>query len=213
MKPIVINSFLLGGALAIALLPGGPGVSAPRTPVYEPDGRLVPPPDYREWVFLSSGIDMSYSKSPATTDAHSFDNVFAPPGAYRVFMRTGVWPDKTVLILEHRGAASKGSINRHGQFQTGEVMGLSAHVKDQIRFKGGWGFFDFEGGRSARQIPYEADCYACHQTHAAADTTFVQFYPTLLPVAEKLGTLSPSYVAEKAAGIEPSPPTTPHPKQ
>ena len=37
-----------------------------------------------------------------------------------------------------------------------------------------------------------------HQQHAAADTTFVQFYPTLLPVATKLGTLNPSYVAETA---------------
>ena len=45
-------------------------------------------------------------------------------------------------------------------------------------------------------IPRSAECYSCHAAHAAVDTTFVQFYPTLLPVATKLGTLNPAYVAE-----------------
>ena len=37
--------------------------------------------------------------------------------------------------------------------------------------------------------------------HAAVDTTFVQFYPTLLPVAERMKTLSAGYLAdEKTAG-------------
>jgi hypothetical protein len=31
------------------------------------------------------------------------------------------------------------------------------------------------------------------------DTTFVQFYPTLLPIAQKKGTLSDAYVKEVAA--------------
>ena len=147
-------------------------------------GRLIPPDDYRTWVFLSSGVDMSYSQRPAMADAHMFDNVFAPRAAYAAFQRTGVWPDKTVLMLENRGAGSKGSINRQGLFQTGEVMGLEAHVKDTARFKGGWAFFSIDGDAPAKQIPYAADCYACHQAHGAADTTFVQFYPTLLPVAD-----------------------------
>jgi hypothetical protein len=157
---------------------------------------LTPPANYRDWVFLSSGVDMSYSEHPAMVDTHTFDNVFAPPAAYAAFKRTGVWPDKTVLMLENRGAKSKGSINRLGQFQTGEIMGLEAHVKDTARFKGGWGFFAIHGETPARQIPYTATCYACHEAHGAADTTFVQFYPTLLPVATRLGTLNPAYVAE-----------------
>jgi hypothetical protein len=140
-------------------------------------------------------MDMSYTDNPAMAGMHMFDNVFAPRAAYESFKRTGVWPDRTVLILETRGAASRGSINRQGQFQTAELMGVEAHVKDTARFKGGWGFFAL-GAAPAVQIPYAAACYACHQAHAAADTTFVQFYPTLLPVATRLGTLNPSYVAE-----------------
>jgi hypothetical protein len=37
------------------------------------------------------------------------------------------------------------------------------------------------------------DCYSCHEQHGAVDTTFVQFYPTLLPIATQKGTLSAAY--------------------
>jgi len=168
----------------------------PGTPLYDANGRLHFPGDYREWVFLSSGLNMSYNPDPAMAGMDMFGNVFAPRAAYAAFKQTGVWPDKTMLILENRGGATKGSINKRGQFQTTQLMGVEAHVKDTARFKGGWGFFGFDGEKAASQIPYSAACYSCHQAHAAADTTFVQFYPTLLPVATKLGTLNPAYAAE-----------------
>lgn len=58
------------------------------------DGRLPFPTSYREWIYLSSGVDMSYRKEPVT--GHSvFDNVFAEPSAYRAFVQTGAWPDGT----------------------------------------------------------------------------------------------------------------------
>jgi hypothetical protein len=36
-----------------------------------------------------------------------------------------------------------------------------------------------------------------HEAHAAVDTTFVQFHPTLLPVAKAKGTLSPAYLGDE----------------
>lgn len=204
MKPVLTISLAAGAVAALAVFASVGGFAAPTkvesgTPRYDTNGRLVAPADYREWVFLSSGIDMSYSQGPPAVDAHTFDNVFAPRAAYTVFEKTGVWPDKTVLVLENRAGISKGSINKRGAFQTGDVVGLEAHVKDLARFKGGWGFFGFDGEKPAPQIPYAAACYSCHQAHAAADTTFVQFYPTLLPIAAKRGTLSAAYVAEAAS--------------
>ncbi|MGH8261094.1 MAG: cytochrome P460 family protein [Steroidobacteraceae bacterium] len=164
-------------------------------PVFLPDGRLRFPEHYREWVFLSSGIDMSYRKDAGASMHSMFDNVFVDPTAYREFLRTGTWPDGTVLVLELRAAAEKGSINRHGKFQTGDVMGLEVHVKDARHFNaargfvGGWAFFGFRGRTPGTLIPTSADCYSCHRQHGAVDTTFVQFYPTLLEVAERKGTL------------------------
>ena len=165
-------------------------------PSYTTDGKLKYPVNYREWVFLSSGIDMSYGDRRGDAMGHSmFDNVFAEPSAYREFMRTGTWPDGTQLALEVRGASEKGSINQHGKFQTDEIMGMEVHVKDVKRFRGqgGWAFFNFRDTAPAGMIPTTEDCYSCHQQHAAVDTTFVQFYPTLLKIATLKGTLSPGY--------------------
>lgn len=161
-------------------------------PDYTQDGKLKPPRDYREWIFLSSSLDMSYRKLGDMS--HSmFDNIFVDPVSYREFVKTGTWPEKTRLVMEVRSATEKGSINQHGKFQSGDPMGLEVHIKDSARFPGGWAFFAFGGTEPAVQIPTSADCYSCHQQHGAVNTTFVQFYPTLLKIATEKKTLSPNY--------------------
>jgi hypothetical protein len=162
-----------------------------RSPEYTSDARLTFPAGYREWVYLTSGLDMSYNPGALAAGHSMFDNVFVNPEAYRRFVETGTWPDKTVLVLELRGAQTQGSINQRGSFQNGDVMGVEVHVKDESRFPGKWAFFGFDANRSAAaMIPSSADCYSCHADHGAVDTTFVQFYPTLLPIARTKGTLA-----------------------
>ena len=140
---------------------------------------------------------MSYNTT-ARKGQHAFDNVFVDPRAYTIFVNAGTWPDKTVLLIENRAAKSKGSINRSGNYQGG-LIGLEVHVKDQARFAGEWAFFDFESGAPAEIIPRSAACYSCHSAHGAVDTTFVQFYPTLLPIAQRKGTLAEPYRKDNAA--------------
>ncbi len=171
-------------------------------PAYAANGDLLPVRDYREWIYLTSGIDMSYNAKPA--DMTMFDNVFVNPEAYRSFLSTGTWPDKTMLVLEVREAKSKGSINQHGHFQGTQVMGVEVHVKDTARFQGGWAFFSFDApDKNGTLIPQGAPCYSCHAAHAAVDTTFVQFYPTLLPIAEAKKTLSEGYLKDQAPAQAP----------
>jgi len=169
-------------------------------PGYAKNGDLLPLPNYREWIYLSTGIDMSYNPKTAGMEGHSmFDNVFVEPGAYRSFLATGTWPDKTVMVLEVREARNKGSINQTGHYQGSEIMGMEVHVKDEARFPGKWAFFDFDKPTSnGTLIPSGAPCYSCHAAHAAVDTTFVQFYPTLLPIAQKKSTLSEAYRSAEA---------------
>jgi Cytochrome P460 len=175
-----------------------PSPAPPSGPQYTDDGQLKVPENYREWVYLSTGFDMSYN--PAMRMGHDmFDNVFVDPDSYKSFLETGTWPDKTMLVLEVRGAESKGSINKAGSYQGTEVMGLEVHVRDSARFSGKWAFFGFDNVKTAKMVPVEANCYKCHSEHAAVDTTFVQFYPTLLPLAKSKGTLSSSYVKENAS--------------
>jgi hypothetical protein len=168
-------------------------------PEYTSDAQLKLPERYREWVYLTTGFDMSYNPAIQKMDHHMFDNVFVNPEAYKAFVETGTWPDKTMLVLEVRGAKDKGSINQKGNYQDTEIMGLEVHVKDEARFPGKWAFFGFDDDKTAKMIPAEADCYTCHAAHAAVDTTFVQFYPTLLPIAKSKGTLTAVYQKEAAA--------------
>jgi hypothetical protein len=164
-------------------------------PNYTADGQLKMPEKYREWVFLTSGLDMSYSPSAAMAGHSSFGNVFVNPAAYRVFQETGTWPDKTTLVLEFRGAEGPSSINKHGSSQSSQIIAMELHVKDS-RLEGGWGFYEFQGPGSAKLIKRPASCYQCHDGHGAVDTTFAQFYPTMLDVAKAKGTLSRAYLKE-----------------
>jgi Cytochrome P460 len=197
--------FLIAVPLLAAALLGpqkpspGPSPHSANTPEYTANGELLPPSNYREWVYLTTGFDMSYS-AKQSMDHHMFDNVFVNPEAYQAFQKTGTWPDKTMLVLEVRGAKEKGSINQAGHFQDTEVMGLEVHVRDEKRFhgQGNWAFFGFGENKYSKMTPTDAECYSCHAQHAAVDTTFVQFYPTLLPVAQAHQTLSAGYVKDSA---------------
>ncbi len=175
------------------------GSNNSNAPEYTADGRLVFPADYREWIYLTTGMDMDYNPELQTMDHSMFDNVFVNPEAYKVFVATGTWPDKTMLVLEGRMAANKGSINEKGHYQTKDIMVRSIHIKDESRFPGKWAFVGFGDDNVGKTIPKEAVCYSCHQEHGAVDTTFVQFYPTLLGIAQKKGTLSAAYLKEEAA--------------
>ena len=182
MKRASIPALYLG-AIALLLARTGGGQ-------YTKDGMMILPKDYREWVFVTSGLGMTYGPA-GTADATGnprFDNVFVNPDAYKSFLRTGTWPDKTILILEVRGSDSKVSINNGGRIQT-NTLAIEAHVKDTARFPGGWAFFGFQGSELGKLFPITEPCYSCHEKNGAADTTFVQFYPTLLEIAKHKGTL------------------------
>jgi hypothetical protein len=188
----------LTGLLLCSMAQGDPEAPQNRGPAYTADGRLLLPENYRDWVFLTSSFDLSYMEG-MQMGHHMLDNVFVNPDSYKSFLATGTWPDKTVLVKENRRAPSEGSINKGGNYQSTEIESFEIHVKDEARFPGKWGFFAFGGREPAKLIPQAASCYSCHAAHAAVDTTFVQFYPTLLPIAQAKGTLSKSYSQEITA--------------
>src|SRR6267142_2619676 len=78
--------------------------TAPTPVQFTSDGKLVRPADYREWVYVSSGIGMTYASAPPATQAGNFDNVFVNRDSYRQFINTGTWPDRTIFVLEVRSA-------------------------------------------------------------------------------------------------------------
>jgi hypothetical protein len=162
-------------------------------------GQVQEPANYRDWVFLSSGLGMTYGPAaPAAGRPPLFDNVYVNPESYRAFMSTGRWPEGTMLVLEVRRSISNQSINNGGYTQ-GDIAAIEAAVKDSQRFAdtGGWKYFGFGttvvAGESAAPQPPSASCYGCHSQHTAVENTFVQFYPTLFAVAREKGTVKSTY--------------------
>ena len=193
MKKLVLLVGIVIIVVAVGLVVFGQAPSKSNGPVFTADNQLVKPVNYREWVWLSSGLGMTYNaEAQANADPH-FDNVFVTPEAYQAFLKTGKWPNKTMFVLEFRASRTSGSINKAGHFQ-GDLVGIEAEVKDESRFKERWGFFPFRGNdQTAKPAdPATTECLACHSKNGAVDNTFVQFYPTLLDVAKQKGTLKPA---------------------
>jgi hypothetical protein len=196
---------LTGLAYGIALVLTAHAQQTPGDgPRYTNGTSLIRPADYREWMFLSSGLGMTYDPAVGSPPAGSpsgpgFGNVFVNPSSYRRFMQTGTWPNGTIFILEGRSSSTEGSINKGGRFQT-QLAGIEAEVKDSA-FPDGWAFFNFGRGQSIQDVaePLSGDllvrgqCVECHTKNTAVERTFVQFYPTLLEVARQKGTLKPGF--------------------
>jgi len=188
----MLTGIALVAVAVLRLSQGRAALAESDAPQYTADGKLLLPQDYREWIYLSSGLGMEYS--PNGKPGSEFTNVFVKPSAYRAFLSTGRWPDKTMFVLEERASAAKSSINRSGHYQT-DLDGLAASVKDEKRFAEKWAYFSFaKDGLPASPHPRPA-CFECHNPHGAVDNTFVQFYPTLKPVAWKYGTYSEAKAA------------------
>ena len=210
-----MRQFLLLSFCALLIAQLAPNTQAQTSnstaPAYTSDGKLVFPANYREWIYLTTGMDMDYNPNLNMMGHSMFDNVFVNPESYKAFVATGTWPDKTMLVLEGRMAGSKGSINKSGKYQTTDIMARSIHIKDESRFPGKWAFFGYDDDlKPAQQIPTKASCYSCHEQHGAVDTTFVQFYPTLLEIAKAKKTFSAGYLKDEAASAAESSSKKPH---
>jgi hypothetical protein len=174
--------FLLCVALTVSITPASDSRVPADAPRYDADGRLLYPDGYREWVYLSSGLGMTYTGGGEPL----FTNVFVAPTAYREFLATGKWPEKTVFVVEERSAATRGSINKGGHYQA-DFKGLGVEVKDGARFPDTWAYFNFGSNTKSSKANPKAACWQCHEEHAAVEHSFVQFYPTLIPIAKRFG--------------------------
>ena len=170
--------------ICLTLLAAAPEEKMPK-PQYDEKGQLLRPTDYREWMFLSAGFGMNYSPEPGSHEM--FTNVFVQRWAYDEFVKSGKWPEQSMFVIDERDAASRSSINQKGHYQT-DLMGLAVEVKDSTRNPDKWAYYGFDSdSKSSGPMAHGNSCWSCHDAHAAVEHTFVQFYPTLKPVAKKFG--------------------------
>jgi hypothetical protein len=140
---------------------------------------LVRPEGYHSWPLVGASLGLSYTETPQGSGPGAFHRVYINPSSYEAFGRTGTFPDGTMFVLELYAAREKTAPAKAGYFE-GPRVGLEASVKDRRRFSSGWAYFGFENGAraTATALPEER-CHSCHVAHAARDSVFVQFYPTL----------------------------------
>jgi len=140
---------------------------------------LVRPEGYHTWPLVGASLGLSYAETPQGSGPGAFHRVYVNPSSYEAYGRTGTFPDGTMFILELYAAHEKSAPAKGGFFE-GRRVGLEASVKDTRRFKSGWAYFGFENGARATATAFpEGRCHSCHVDHAARDSVFVQFYPTL----------------------------------
>lgn len=190
MKRTVALVVLALAAVALFYVPAQRAGTSPNAPQYTTDGKLLRPANYREWVYLSSGLGMNYrpAQNGGTTPG-MFTNVFVNPESYREFQQSGRWPDKTTFVLEVYSPATHSDPNKAGYFQDA-MMALEAEVKDSATPEV-WRYYDFNLDGGPGDMMPQAGCFSCHEKNAAVEHSFAQFYPQLLEVAMAKGVVKP----------------------
>ena len=162
-------------------------------PTFTADGKLIRPDlSYREWVYVGTPLTPN-ELNPPEAPFPEFHNVYIHPDDFDHYRRTGEFRDGTVLVKELVTVGSTLAVSGRGYFM-GEFTGLEFTIKDAERFPdepGNWAYFSFGHeyplADTSAAFPATA-CNACHETSAADDFVFTQYYPILAAAKEGRGT-------------------------
>jgi hypothetical protein len=176
--------------------PSGERKSSLIVPVYDAKGNLKLPEDYKTWVFVGSNIGLDYRPDVAENTPRArkpneparvgdFHNVYITPNAYAEYVKTGKFPDKTILVMDVYSAKGKEPRNivQGGHFP-GSQRAVEVAVKNANRPDGSktdWAYYAFpmpKVNKTAKAFK-DATCFECHKQHADVDNVWVQFYPII----------------------------------
>lgn len=171
--------FLLIGLIGLNLV-GSPQPKTERmaVPVYDQEGLLLRPIGFEKWMFVGASLGLSYSEESERNEPGRFHNVYIQPEAYQHFLKTGEFPEKTMLAMSVYKPEQKVSINKEGFFE-GKLVSLEVALKDHEHFDEGWAYFDFDKSKEKATAFPKTRCFSCHNDHGAHDNVFIQFYPLL----------------------------------
>jgi hypothetical protein len=173
---------MVGMISGVLPLPAAEEVSGPVQ--FDKDGNILQPKGYREWVYVGCPVtpnDMNDGKATFP----EFHSVYINPDSFKVYEKTGKFPEGTVMVKELINVGAKKAPSGNGYFMDG-FYGLECAVKDSKRFPnepGHWAYFSFTNpghppNATTKEKP-TAECNPCHQQYAADDWVYTQFYPVL----------------------------------
>ncbi|UTW56345.1 cytochrome P460 family protein [Kordiimonas sp. SCSIO 12610] len=142
---------------------------------------LMLPKQYYEWVFIGT--------------AHQDDDIaprfhvtYIDDKSFKAFKETGEFPVGTIILRE-----TTPSRYIETEERTGNIMGDQTisrlHIKDEYAGAGTWSFYSWkpETGQATYIDRKKANCYSCHEKHAAHDQVFTQFYPVMRKILQDRG--------------------------
>lgn len=183
-RSLATAAFLVLGIVSVSVLAqmrdAGPVVTQVAT-LRDGQEDMQRPEGYRNWVAVNQPMEPGHRSTDASATRmlrSPNDRVYIDPAAYRRYVKTGTFPEGTLMIWESGGRGAPLDGPHAGSSQ------LLASVKNSARFDGGWGFFDFTGpdgapASTAQALPESSGCRTCHRRDAATDHVFTQFYPAL----------------------------------
>ena len=167
--------------VAVAALAGGVACMAPASG--QADGEAAPifgvkiPPGYRDWPLIS-----------VAREEGTLDDIRAILGndvainAYRAAKLP--FPEGTIIArLAWSYDASEENnqtFGRHQSFVAGRPKnGVQFMVKDSKKYAstGGWGYAQFDDGKSVLDAPKIASCFECHKAFKDHDFIFTNYAP------------------------------------
>ena len=164
------------------------------TAVFDPQGRLKLPTDYRKWVFVGAPLTPN-GLNGGSAGFPEYHNVYIQEKDVDAYLKNKVFPEGTVIIKELTRVLNPtfpdGSTTEpsgRGYFN-GVFNGIDATVKDSKKFadSGGWGYaqFDYDvgseafkpaDGSSSPPQEHDAKCgFACHTIVANKDYVFTAY--------------------------------------
>ena len=165
------------------------------TPEFTGEKMLMRPKDHlwREWIYVGSLVTpnaLNNGNAPFP-EQHM---VYIDPVSWAHYKKTGEFREGTVIAKELTRVRAPDGANENGStdevsgtgYFMGEYSGLEITIKSKKLYPdepGHWAYYTF-GHKpepydlSAKRQPADA-CNACHESAAAEDFVFTQFYPVL----------------------------------
>jgi len=177
----------------------GPRPGANR-PQYTDQGQLKLPADFQTWVFVGANLGIEYrdaganapaakQEQPKPAPVGNFHNIYINPEAYEHFVKTGQFPEPTILVLDiYKAEEGKPKDVVAAGLYPGRQSDVAVAVKNSSRPDGSktdWAYYDFPQGKTTAKAFPDKACYDCHLQHAETDNVWVQFYPTLRSAKER----------------------------
>jgi len=186
-----MRRILFAGLLFATLLPASltlaqlPPVERPGAASLERLLRVPTADCRRDWVLLGSYALRADDPEDGAKDFHV---VYAPGPAVDAYLKTGAFPDGTVLVKDVFAAKTEALTTGTASYAD-KLKGRFVMVKDSTDRKAkssplwgdgwGWSFFEGEETRKTVTTDYRKDCLGCHEPARGRDLLYTQGYPIL----------------------------------